>query len=246
MVPHDVVALVINRAAELEQHGAAAGSSLDERAVVDIGREVGLPPAAVREALAEYHAGLLQTPDAKPETVVGPRFLVIERMVPGPLPRADADVEAFLNTMLFECCRRVAGRSMWRARKGALATIQRARKKIASQRTVDDVTEVTVNLVEVPGGGGRADAVRVRFEIECRSLRQGLVATAIGGPVTSGAGAAATTAAAVASDQPLALLGLPVLGAVAAGTYLGSRLVYRRKLAETAMVFEAALDGMSR
>jgi hypothetical protein len=247
MVPPDVVALVISRAAELEQQGAfTAGDSFDERAVVDIGEEVGLTPAAVREALAEYQAGLLQTPDAKQQTVVGPRFLVVERTVPGPLPPVDAHVEIFLKSMVLECSRRVGGRSMWRARRGALATIQRAGKKVASQRTVDDVTEVIVNLVEVPAAPGHPGAVRVRFEIECRSLRQGLVATTVGGSAISGAGAVAATTAAVAFSEPVALLGLPVLGAVAAGTYLGSRMMYRRKLAETALVFEGALDGLGR
>jgi hypothetical protein len=246
VVPHDAVALVISRAAELEQHGAATGSSLDERAIVDIGKEVGLTPDAVREALAEYHAGLLQTPDIRRQTVVGPRFLVIERTVPGPLPAVDAQLEAWLSKMVLECCRRVGGRSIWRARQGALATIQRARKKIASQRTVDDVTEITVSLVEMPRDGGRDGAVRVRLEIECRSLRQSLVAMAIGGSVTGGAGAVAATGAAVASSEPLALLGVPVLAAVAAGTYLGSRVLYRRKLDETALVFEGALDDLGR
>lgn len=248
MVPHDAVAMVISRAAELERHGGAVagGDELDESAVVDIGKEVGLTPAAVREALDEYHAGLLQTADAKQQTVVGPRILVVERTVPGSLPGVQAQVQGFLLSKLFECCRQVGSRSMWRPREGLLATMRRVGKRLGSDRTVDDVTEVTLSLAEVAGGHGQTAGVRVRFEIECRSLRRGLVATSVGGAAASGTGAAAATGAAIAFAEPLALLGLPVLGALAAGAYLGPRHVYRRKLEETALVFEGCLDALVR
>ena len=98
----------------------------------------------------------------------------------------------------------------------------------------------------MPAGPGGTAAVRVRYEIECRTLRQGLIGTTVGGSVISAGGGGAATTAAVAFSEPLALLGLPVLGAVAAGTYLGSRLTHRRKLAETELIFEGALDGFGR
>jgi hypothetical protein len=244
VVPHEVVSAVIGRAAELERDGwATAGHGFDEQSVVEIGREVGLTPAVVRKALDEYHAGLLGS-DAEQQTVVGPRVLVVERTVPGSLSRVEGLVDALLQGKLFDCCRRSGNQSMWRPREGLLATIQRAGKRLSRDRTLDDVTEITVGLVELPAAPGPPASVRVRFEVECRAMRQGLVATTVGGVAAGGAGAVAVTGAAIVVGDPLPLLGLPALGALASGAYFGSRAVYRRKLAEVELVIQGGLDQL--
>lgn len=245
-VHRDVAAIVIGRAAELEQDRATWGAGgLDERALVEIGRDVGLSAAAVRQALDEYHAGLLQPAAAERQTVVGPRSLVIERTVPGSIERVDAELTAFLTGKLFECCRRVEHRTVWRPREGLLASLQRFGKRFGKgDRTLEDVTEITMVLVALPAGDGRGPQVRVRLEAECASLRRGMVATAVGGVAVGGAGVAATAGAALLTGDPLPLLGLPPLGALAAGSYLGPRQVYRRKLSEVELVLQGGLDQL--
>jgi hypothetical protein len=244
-VPHDVAAVVIGRAAELEHEGGAGGGAgLDEQAIVEIGRDVGLTPAVVRQALDEYHAGLLRTSPPDQQTVVGPRLLVIERTVPGPIGRVRAELEGFLEGKLFDCCRRAGYRSVWRPREGLIATIQRAGKRLSRDRTLDDVTEITVELVELPGAQGQAPGVRLRLEVECRALRRGLVATTLGGVGAGGAGALAAAGAAITMGDPTPLLGVPPLGALAAGAYLGPRSVYRRKLAEVELILQGGLDDL--
>jgi hypothetical protein len=246
MVPHDVVASVIGRAAELERDYVSAGTTvLDEQAVVEIGRELGLTPAAVREALAEYHAGLLHTGDADRRTIVGPRVLVLERTVPGAIGVVEGQVQAFLEGKLLDCVRRTGDRTVWRPREGLIASLQRAGKRLGRDRPLDDVTEITVALVELPTAADRDPAVRVRLEIECRSLRQGLMATAAGGTVLGGAGAVAAAAAAIVLGDPLPLLGVPAGAAVAAGAYLGPRSAYRRKLAEVELIVQGGLDDLA-
>lgn len=241
----DVAAVIIGRAADLEDAGAADGIGLDEQALVEIGREVGLSGAAVRQALDEYHAGLLQPVAEAPQTVVGPRVLVIERTVPGTTDQVDAHISAFLRGKLFEPCRRVDHRSVWRPREGLLASIQRTGKRLGrGDRTLDDVTEVSVALVALPSSLAGEERVRVRLEADCGSLRRGLTATAVGGVALGGAGIAAAAGAAVALGDPLPLLGLPPLGAITAGAWVGPRHWYRQKLAEVELVLQGGLDTL--
>jgi hypothetical protein len=244
-VPHDVVAMVIGRAAELERAGSTVRTGLDEQAVVDIGREVGLTPTAVREALSEYHAGLLGADERERQTVVGPHTLVIERMVPGSIAQVDAQVSAVLERRLFDCCRRTGNRTVWRPRAGLIASLQRAGKRLGRDRPLDDVTEITVVLVELPATYGRPPSVRVRLEVECRSLRQGLVAATVGGILASGAGVLAVGGTALAIGDPLPLLGVPPLGALAVGSYVVPRGAYRRKLAEVDLILQGELDDLA-
>jgi hypothetical protein len=244
-VPHDVVAMVIGRAAELERTSSTGVTGLDEQAVVDIGREVGLSPIAVREALSEYHAGLLGAGERERQTVVGPRTLVIERTVSGTLAQIDAQIGALLEGKLFECCRRIGNRTVWRPRAGVLASLQRAGKRLGGDRPLDDVTEITLTLAELPAAEGRAASVRVRMEVECRALRRGLATTAIGGMMTSGLGVVAVGGAAIVTGDPLPLIGVAPLGALAAGSYFGPRAAYHRKLAEVDLILQGGLDDLT-
>jgi hypothetical protein len=52
-------ATVFRRAAELEAAGVRGDAVLDDQALEDAGREVGLSPASIREALAELRGGAL-------------------------------------------------------------------------------------------------------------------------------------------------------------------------------------------
>jgi hypothetical protein len=242
-VPVDAAALIIGRAAELER-AVGPSTGLDERSLVEIGRDVGVSPEAVRHALDQYHAGLLSDPDPRRHTLIGPRTLRIERTVPGPIADVDAQLARFLRRQVFECCRRSGHRSVWRPAEGLLASVQRAGQRMGRRRTLVDVTELTAALVEVPGAEGREATVRVVIEAECRALRRGLHVAALGGAVTGGVGAAAATGAALVTGDPMPLLGTVPLAALAAGAYAGSRTVYRQRLAEVELTLQGAMDRL--
>jgi len=244
-VPADVAAAVIGRAAELEQRrGTSHSAGFDEATLVEIGEDVGLSPDSVREALDQYHAGLLPTDDDRRETVVGPRTVIVERTVPGPIGRVDAMVSGLLSRKVFDCCRRSGYTTMWRPSEGLVASIQRTGKRLSRDRTLDDVTEINVSLIELPAAAGQVPQVRVTMEAECRSLRVGLGVTAVGGVAVGGAGALATAGAAVVGGEPLVLLGAPPLAALAAGSYFGARYTYRRKLADAELILQGGLDDL--
>lgn len=244
-IPADAAADVIRRAAELEQtRGVGESELLDEQVLLEIGREVGLEPALMREALDEYHAGLLDGAGAEQRTLVGPRHLVIDRTVPGSLAQVERAVHRLLEDKLLERCRQDGNRSVWRPRPGLVASLQRAGRKLSRLRLLEDVTQVGLALVELPSEGGRPPSVRVRLEVECRALRQGLMSAAVSGIVLGGGGSIAAAGAAIATGDPLPLLGVPVLGAAAAGGLLGARSSYARKLAEVDLVLQGGLDNL--
>jgi hypothetical protein len=248
MIPVEAATDVIRRAAELELEGSAGSTAgLDERAIVEIGEEVGLTPAAVAEALAEYRAGLLPgEDDVERPGLVGPRHLVIDRTLPGTLAEVHAGIAGLLERQLLDCCRRTEHRSLWRPRAGLLASVQRAGRKLTRERLLEDLTEVRVTLAALPAAEDRPPSVRVRLEVECQALQRGLTSTAVGSLVVGGGGAVAAAGIALATGDPTPLIGVPILGGAAAGGVLGSRRAYRRKLADVELVLEGALDDLER
>ena len=234
---------MIARAAELEEEsGVGGGGGLDEQALLEIGEDVGLSPDLVRVALDEYSAGMLGRRERR--TLIGPRALVFERTLPGSLEQVDAMVSGYLASQLFERWRRSTSRAVWRPREGVIASVQRTVKKLARGKVLADVTEITVGMVEVPGAEGQHPTVRVRFEVEAGGLRQGLVATAIGGSVLGGIGAVAATGVAISMGDPTPLLGVPAGGALAAATYYLPRHSYLHKLKEIEFFLQSGMDDL--
>lgn len=242
-IPREAVARVIARAAELEQEsGAAEGTELDERALLEIGEDVGLSPELVRAALDEYSAGMLDRRQRK--TLIGPRTLIVERTLPGTLELVEPRLRGYLQDNLFECWRRSGGRSVWRPREGLLASVQRTVKKLANGRVLRDVTEISVGVVEVPAAEGQEPGVRIRLEVEARALREGLIAAALSGAVIGGVGGIAAAVVAIVIGEPLPLLGVPAGGAIAAATYYGPRQAYLRRLEEIEFFLQSGLDRL--
>jgi hypothetical protein len=218
----DEIALVLRRAAELD---VASGQPDDEglpvEAIEAAAAEVGLPPAAVRQAVAELRAGLLAEPAERPARGT----LVEAGVVPFAPDEAIAMVGRWLESQSFTRHRVRGGAHVWRPRDDLFAKLHRSFDWVAPMR-LKDVREVTVRAVEVSGG----TLVRVEATLDDGVVAAPGIGAGLGGVAGSTTGvvggllASASTPAIVATGATLA--GVGAVG----GWWVGVR--HRRARAE--------------
>ena len=229
MLTPDEAAAVLRRAAELDTPSLEQHDGLEEEALRQAALEVGLSGAAVDQAVAEWRAGALgPLPPVQTGRVLGLlAAVVVEARIAVPLEVAERQVQTWLQTQWFEKRRTRGSETDWRPRPGLLAT---ARRAVDVQRTMRLSRVDRLTTCVAPSAGG----TRVRIVAELADLRTGLTAGLV---VAPGVVAAAVTALAVASGNPLpeVLLGVPVglgvggLGWTASSVVLAS---HRARVAE--------------
>jgi DNA-binding Lrp family transcriptional regulator len=123
----DKLRLVLRRAAELERRADERGDAgeLDVREIAD---EVGISPEAVKRALVEMDAGVLErTPSAGTlDRLIGPAEVVVERTIAGRPEALRPRIEAFLASQLLRPARRFGDRTVWRAEQHVWSRVRRA------------------------------------------------------------------------------------------------------------------------
>jgi hypothetical protein len=219
----DDVALVLRRAAELEAADDRVGEidGYEPAAVEEAAREVGLSPAAVRQAVAELRAGVLRPASdserrpgspagrvsrGRPARPSGSRTVAHQRLVDTPPHVALASVDRFMRTQMFELRRRAGDRSLYRPRSDLVASLRR-RLDFAGAIKLERLHLIDVVVTPVD------DQTLVRVEAELTASRANAVA----------GGAAAGTAVTVTTGLAGALLAEPVLviAALPAGAVVG-------------------------
>lgn len=83
-IDRDALDRVLRRAAELQAHGRDIGEGLTEGEVLDLGREVGIPEAQLRQALLEEQTRVsAPAPSGMLDRWVAPGAVIAERVVQG-------------------------------------------------------------------------------------------------------------------------------------------------------------------
>jgi hypothetical protein len=234
-VTPEQAAEVFRRAAELEAGSRGDGPLLGDRDLEEIGREVGLAPASVQAALAEWRAGAL---------VPGPQVqwgvVTSSRVVPGTTSDVLAvlDNEARRNQLCV--VRRAGSVTVWSRAPGVSSAIARGLRG-RRRHPLLGLTELRATVVEAAGGPG---ATRVRLEgslvAPWRLLSgRGRLIAAVG----IGGGAALAVAAGPLAGPPLGWEVAAALGAVS-GTAVGLRS-YRRGAAATEDALDRYLDRLA-
>ncbi|MGH9137095.1 MAG: hypothetical protein ACRD0G_08605, partial [Acidimicrobiales bacterium] len=165
------LALVLRRAAQLE--AAATTPELQtERlpvaAVEAAAAEAGLEPAAVRRAIAELRAGLLDEVESRPPS---PDRLVVSRLVPGDQGAVSATIRRFLSGQLMHPVRDRGGVQVWRRRDDFLAGVRRLTDWGGSLK-LEGLREVVVRTVPVESGlRGPNDVAGVRGPNDVAGVR---------------------------------------------------------------------------
>lgn len=215
------VAAVLRRAAEIESEVERAGggdgdpTSIDAASVEAAAEEVGLSPAAVRQAVAELQVGSLAPEPAPPprrpalRRSSAPSHLVAEqRVVATPPATALAVLDGLLGQQMFAARRRGPDSAVFRPRDDMVAKLRRS-LDFAGHIRLDGVAGVTAVATPVEGG------TLVRVEAEMQATRQSIV----GGSAATGAATTLFTGVvgALVHEPGLVLVAFPAGAAVAAG-----------------------------
>ena len=244
-LPEDAVAAVFARAAEIDLHQSpqSPATLLDEEALVEIGAAVGLSPDAIRQAVAEHHAGALVPAVVAPDTWVGPRLAVAEQRLTGDPDRLRRAVERDLERQLFRKVRDQDGRSVWAARTDLPARVAR-RVDFRHRLVLQGVSALRLTTVAC----GEDDVV-VRLEADPAERRDTL-GWKVAGTTAGGATVGAVLAAVLGLDggplehaSEILLFLLPTAGAGAGGVS-AARRSYLAQLRRLTDDLEGTLDRL--
>lgn len=251
----DDAAAVFARAAELDVERLLPtvddDDGLDEDELLEAASAAGLSPVAVRQALAEWRSGAigsgadgsLVVASGTGATWVGPRAVVVQRVVDLPVGRARSAAQRFLREQLYEVERDRAGRSTWRPRKGWIASAQRTFDVLSRRLDLDGVVDpIALAVVEEPGSDGQRSLVR--FEADLAPVRNGM-AWGVGGTAAT-VGVVGGAVAGILIDPIGTVLGLPAAGAATGVGVAASRATYRRRREQAETCFEGFLDKLER
>jgi hypothetical protein len=173
---------VLARASELAAQSTDAPDGMTEAQLLEIGKEVGLSPSALKQALAEERTRVVLPEETGVEArVLGPAAVSSARAVPHPPEVVLAALEEWMKTEYrMPAKRRFGNRRTWEQRTGVFAELDRSLRGNHAATTLTRADEVAVTVSAV--GDGRT-AVRLDADItEMRGKRKltGLIMGALG------------------------------------------------------------------
>lgn len=241
---HDQVEIVLRRAAELDREfGSLYQPGLDVAALEQAAVEAGLSRPAVRRALAEFQAGLLDQPRAPRRGLLGPPTLSLSRTLPGPAEEVERHLHRFLQDQLFELRRHRGTRTTWIRRKGLEATARRAIDRAVQRRLIlREVNHVDLCVVDHVLDDEQWALVRMDIDVLAARHVQG---TLTGSATVVGGGLATTMFAAAFAHPAFLALSLGGVGVAGAGAWAGNNL-YRRRVADIESGVGGFLDRLER
>ncbi len=236
---------VLARASELSSTSSDGPDGMSEAQLIEIGKEVGLSPATLQQALAEERTRVVLSEETGLEArVMGPAAVSVTRAVPHPPEVVLAALEEWMRSdYRMQVKRRYGNRRTWEQRGGVFAELDRSLRGNQAAATLARASEVAVTVSAI--GDGRT-AVRLDADIgNLRSKRR------TGGLALGAAGLTLGTTAVVigAVLAPIAMLPLFLLfGSVPlAGMGAGGWAMIKghRKQAERAqLALEQLLDRL--
>jgi hypothetical protein len=236
---------VLARAADLQSSfadGADASGMLTEEQIVDLGREAGLSPEHLRQAMAEE-----RTRGAAPEehglavSVFGPSHIQASRVVNGtPSEILDAIDGWMLREEGLQLKRRVADRVVWEVRRDVFTNLARAFNLGGRGYALTRAGEVSATATAI-------DQMRTLVVLDA-GLTEHRTQLAIGTAVATTTGIAATAVAALLIVVPAALVGVAILGlgGVPAIALVSSRAAQARAVSRGQLALEQLLDHLER
>lgn len=233
---------VLARASEL-QAGSADGGLLSESQLLDVGREVGLSPSALRQALAEERTRVtLPGESGWAARTFGPALASASRTVAGTPRQAMQLLEQWMAHD--ECLvvkRRFTDRITWEPRRDLMGSMRRWLNLGGRRYALMEAHEVASTVVPVD-----AERVLVRLDADLSTGRRNRLrlggATAAAGVVTGGV--LAVAGAMVAVPTAAAVLVIGALAALPAAAGLGGGYAIARQHEATAVRVQLALEQL--
>jgi hypothetical protein len=235
---------VLARATELQALGADAPEGLTEEQLMELGRDVGIPPEHLRQALAEERTRVAVPAD---HGVIGSWFgstvATAQRVVTGTPDRVLAQLDRWMqHEELLRPRRRYTDRITWEARRDFLGSVQAAFNFGGRAYALTGAVEIGATAVAVDG-----NRTLVRLDADYSPGRRRSVAWSAvlaGGGVASGAGIVALSSMMPGGSVILgAAIGTvwTALGGVAAA---GVASAQRRRLERGQLALEQILDRL--
>jgi hypothetical protein len=230
---------VLARAAELQGTSGDPVEEFTEEQLLDLGREVGLSPQNLRQALAEERTRSVAPEDEHGigASLFGPSRVRASRTVAGNATDILASIDAWMQRQeLLIVKRHHQDRIVWEPRRDFVVGIRRALRVGGRDYALSRAFEVSATVIAVDD-----TRVHVGLDADFRSHRAASVRQAVG---SSLAGAATTASlfvigvTAVIAAAPLVIV--PAIG-IAGARALQSRIVTRAQLS-----LEQLLDKLER
>jgi hypothetical protein len=235
--PLDRAALerVLARAAELQARSGDPADTLTDEQILELGKEVGLSPQLLRQALAEERG---RPDDAEKQgRLFGSARVYAERTVRGSPESIFAALDVWMQKEEWlQIKRQFPDRIVWEPRHDFEGGVRRLLNVGGRGYALSRATDVGATVV--PADDGR---VLVRLDADLSGHRR----NAVGGLVTATAFGAAGTAVAAALHFALILTPVPLLAFGAAG-YYAARASHASAVARAHLTLEQLLDRLER
>lgn len=236
---------VLARASELQAGTSEPTESMTEEQLIELGKEVGLSPEHVRQAIAEEQTRVaVQEPHGRVSGVFGPNMAWAQRVIAGTQADILARIDRYMqNQEGMAVRRRYAERITWEARRDFLGQMKRGFGIGGRMYALTKADEVGATVVPVDGA-----RVLVRLDAAFSDARRRSVT---GGGVLAGTGLAgaggviALAATMPGWSVPVALLIGGVWAAAVGGVgFTVFARSYRSNVERAQLALEQALDRL--
>lgn len=230
---------VLSRASELQAGTGDSPDELTEDQLIEVGKEVGLSPQHLRQALAEE-----QTRSILPETetglaasLFGPSRISANRTVPGKADDVLGAIDVWMQrTELLIVKRHLADRIVWEPRHDFLVGIKRALRVGGRDYALSQAFEASATVVQVDD-----TRVHVGLDADFRTRRRQSAGQIAGSTVLG----AASTGVLLLVGFATAFAVAPVILLPAAG-FAGARAMQSRVVSRAQLALEQLLDRLER
>lgn len=230
---------VLARAAELQAGSGDAGDEFTEDQILELGKEVGLAPQHLRQALAEERTRVVLPDEGRGvgSRLFGPGHVAASRTVPGAPRDVLAAIDAWMQReQWLQVKRQFPDRIVWEARHDVIGAIRRAFRVGGHGYELSRAHEVAATAVPVDEA-----RVLVRLDADFSTQRWAVARNTLAGTgvgIAGGAALAVMGFAAVALPVPAIALGI--------ATYSSSRAVHHRTIGRAQLALEQLLDRLER
>jgi hypothetical protein len=230
---------VLARAAQLQgaTGDASEADQFTEEQLIELGKEVGLSPQHLRQALAEERTGSIARTGDSRAGLFGPVGASAARTVPGRSSDVLASIDAWMQRQeLLVVKRHHADRIVWEAHRGIFAGVKRALRVGGRDYALAEAHEVSATVIDLDEG-----RVHVVLDADFQNLRSRSLKQVAG----SGVVGAALTGSALIVGITAALAAAPVVVVTAAGI-AASRAYQRHVVSRAQLALEQLLDRLER
>src|SRR5690242_6427725 len=154
LISREALERIMQRAAELQAGEHDVGDGLTEAELLSLGKDVGIPPRLLRQALLEERTrSIVPRQSGFLAWLVGPAALTAERVVPGDKATVERALTGWMNREeSLQVKRHYADHTTWEPRVGAFASIQRALGAGGKSFALARATEVAGQVTPLEAG----------------------------------------------------------------------------------------------